>query len=73
MRLWGLRLKTSLTNWLNHVSMTGVGVELHPDRQKRKTKVTMVMNLQTLLRSIERRDVDHLRKLMLISGRVGSD
>ena len=32
-----------------------------------------VMDLQTLLQSTERRDVDHLYKLMLIGGRVGSN
>jgi hypothetical protein len=57
--------------------MIGVDVELHPGRRKRKTKTktktTTVMDLQSLLRSAERRDVDHLRKLMLIGGRAGSN
>jgi hypothetical protein len=53
--------------------MTGVGVELHLDERKRKTKMTMVMDLQSLLRSTECRDVDHLHKLLLIGGRAGSN
>jgi hypothetical protein len=43
-----------------------------PSRRKRTAEATTVMELQTLLRSAERRAVDPLRKLMLIGGRAGS-
>jgi hypothetical protein len=53
--------------------MTGIDIELHLGRQKRKMKMTTVMDLQTLLWSTKCRDVDPLHKLMIIGGRVGSN
>ena len=73
-RCWGCRLPTSPNSWPNRVSTTYIDkIKLHPSRRKRKTEVTTVMDLQTLLRSTKRRVVDPLRKLMLIGGRVGSN
>jgi hypothetical protein len=50
-----------------------VYIKLHPSKPKRKTKTTIVIDLQTLLRSEKRRYVVPLCKIMLIGGRAGSN
>jgi hypothetical protein len=61
---------TSPNSWPNRVSTIAIDdVELHLGGRKRKTKATTVIDLQTLLRSAERKVVNPL----LIGGRVGSN